>query len=207
MPPIADVSVTTTTTTPTTTAPQLDVRTPAEITEKATPMRAPLDVLLQDMHSSLAGRDRLLHERADELVSVRNQLQHVLQDVRQQQRLSTPDTGEQQRGLERQLFETKAEAADLTRKLRAAQTELAELRQRQEATQTLDKVLYERDAQVEELRAERKRLEEELRVARLGGEKSVRLERERSVQAVSLVVFVVVSCLCYAMWFCECVHV
>lgn len=169
--------------------PQLDVRTPAEITAMATPMRAPLDALLLDMSSSLAGRDRLLHERADELVSVRDQLQRVVQDARQQRRQSTQaidESGTQQRGLERQLFETKAEAAELSRKLRAAQAELNEQRRQLEIQQTLDKVLYDRDAQIEELRSDRRRLEEEVQEARQSAEKSARTERERSIQAVGV---------------------
>lgn len=170
---------------------QMDMRLPDSRSQLAT-KPAVLDAMRRDLSSTLAGRDRLLQERADEIVALRDQL-HRLQ---QQQSKQHSGAAGQLAGLERELFESKkqlarletqshqtssttqAELAELTEKWRSAQTELAAVQQQLAA---------QRSAQTDGWRAERQRGEAELAEVRARAEKSVRFEREQGMQAVCIV--------------------
>lgn len=180
---------------------QLEVRpaaTPTTATALTPLAKAPLDQLRNDLRSTLAGRDRLLHERADEIVALKDQhhrLRQELSIVQQRSAAAAASCADQIHGLERELFESKkqqalteatrsVDAADLGRQLRSAQDDLQAARSKLERSGTLNAMLYARDGQIKELTYRQTLLEKELTQMRAQAESSSRQEREQSAQTI-----------------------
>lgn len=167
---------------------QMDCRLPDSRSLVTTLQPAVLDDIRCDLSSALGGRDRLLQKRADEIVALRDQVHRQQQ---QQQHQSRPT--DQIAGLERELFETKkqlaqleaqatqasgttrAELTELTEKWHSAQTELTRVQQQ---------LASKNCAQSDGLRAERLRCEAEMAEQRALLEKAVRVDREKGMKAV-----------------------
>lgn len=164
----------------------------------ATPMtRTSLVNLLHDARSSIATKDRQLHDRDTEierLLERQNRMQEELTDVRR----TSSTAFDQMRGLERELFETKkqlavgetsrtAERAELNDRLRTLQLELSEVRNQQvRRSAEREAKMCARNAQLDEMRKQLQRQDDELKRVQMRSERSTKHERDQTMQTVML---------------------
>lgn len=109
--------------------PPAPTTTTAGPNRKTTAGGCDVESLLHHMSSSLAGRERLMSERADEIVQLRNQMHCTQQLAQRQQR----EQANELRRLERELFEARRQAACAEQQ--AQQLQLAQQQQQRRRTQ------------------------------------------------------------------------
>lgn len=164
----------------------------------AAPMtRTSLAELLHDARSSLTGKERKLHERDTEIVGLlerQRRMQEELSNVRQ----TSSTAFDQMRGLERELFETKkqlavaetarsAERAELNDRLRTLQLELSDVRNQQvQRSAEREANMCARNVQLDEMRKQLQRQDEELKRGRMRSERSSKNERDHTMQTVTV---------------------